>query len=307
MEGFYGLTGVSLALSPVPLRSYSKVVKSLDNSSNRKSLTILKKELEMVIKFLEGLSASYEDRESNIAKAMLSARRDSLTEEQISNYEKQLEGKQLIISRQQKCDNGYLDLSDGAYAIVTELHNKIDTIKFFYDKLHYQVESTSSGVSAFGEALYILRMQNRPTLNRKLKRFSSDSRILSETLLGKLESEVMILEPYLSESKVEMTDYQNLDILEEMEKSVRAMNAEYFNSLLMLELTEEDYYNISLELDKFGLCGFNIYNSEFFDEFLKTASLSNMSDLYIYPSSDLYNFVLDIREVVDSIKAVEGY
>ncbi|VYU44977.1 hypothetical protein [Clostridium paraputrificum] len=306
MGGFYGMTGVTLTLSPIAVASFKPLVKSLDTSTNRPILSCLKRDLEEMIKFLEGLPSVYKDPQANRAMAKL---RNNLykTEQEKLELEKYLEGQEKMLST--LVANGSTNLSElskEAYEIICKLHASLDKIKFFYNNVNYSAES--SGVSVFGEKLYILRPQSRAVLNNRLATVykNPNNQRLTHAQFETLKKDLSTLEEYLfdGERLVEFSDVN--DNVKKVEPLVTCMNEEYFNNLFGFNLTQDDYYKIGKELDAIGLIGFNVYGKELFDDFRKSVSFSGFSDLYIYKGTDLYNFTLDLRDVVDNYEFLGG-
>ena len=98
----------------------------------------------------------YKDPQANRAMAKL---RNNLykTEQEKLELEKYLEGQEKMLST--LVANGSTNLSElskEAYEIICKLHANLDKIKFFYNNVNYSAES--SGISVFGEKLYILKV-----------------------------------------------------------------------------------------------------------------------------------------------------
>jgi hypothetical protein len=307
---FFGLSAVTLSLSTVNPITFPKLVESLDTASDRVLLTVLKKDLEELIKFLEGLPAVYEVPELNRISAMLNHKRYS-SEEERQEMEKKLEGHAKVLSRVVG-GSSVNKLSDGAYKIIEILYSRLNMIKYFYNNIHYS--DSNSGVTVLNEKLYLLRESNiwrienafYKKFNELNKSYKGRNNKNRKEVVNKLREDYKILETYLTDQEVSYNIPKIKESVTQLEEVVKYMNIDYFNSLLEMELTEEQYFSITLELHECGLVGFSIYTEQLFEQFRQTASMSGSSDLFIYKETALYEFSKFIKKILETYNAIEG-
>lgn len=301
---FYGLSAVTLTMSPIGLGSYKELTSVLDSSTNKIIISVLRRDLEELLKFLESLPTVYEDPSCNRVATKLRLGKYK-SEQEKKQLEESLEGKPKILSTMIGSESGTLNkLSDGAYKIVQELLNNIDRIRFFHSNIYYGDDN--SGVTVLGEKLYILRAQSRTVLNYRLSKIYKSKTRLTTAQYNSLNRDLDILESYICENDNQINFSEIASTTKEVEYQVCSMDVNYFNNKLGLNLTEDDYYKITKELSEVGLFGFTTYNKELYEDFLKSCSFSSSSDLKIYPNQALYGLCKDLREIVSSYEFTEG-
>lgn len=307
LGGFYGFTAVTLGLSPVSIVSYSEMVKALDTATNRIQLIHFKKDLEELLKSLGEVSKGYSTSEGRRAHIMLS-RKHYKSDEEKANLEKFLEKESVTVSEVQVDKNGNnAKLSPLAKSVLEYLVSSafLDRINFFLNKLQYSGEE--SGVTVLGSKLHLLIQQPRGSLDSRIARIYKKRFTLRD--VNKLEEQVEILESYKKDIIPMETQDRLGQSIEKAKMACEKMNIDYFNSLFFSEevnYTIEDYYRVSKELYQIGIVGFTPFIKMCQQEFLSSCSRVGTSDLGIYPGSDLYSFVDDLREALDSYKAIGG-
>lgn len=299
---FYGLSGVNLLLSPLSITSYKSMVKALDTSTNRDILKILKLDLEEIKNFLNSIPSSYTNKEALRADIMLKTGRYK-DEDEKTSLEQFLSTQEKSISKQfNDSDGNLITLSDCSYSIISAVNNKKDKLNFYLSNLTYT--SDSEGIEkAFGESITTLRSRNRVSLNNIIHRAYSKG--ISTAQYDNLKKEVELLNSYLTEQKKEIHSIDLSSVISSIETLIRSMDCNYFNSILDKEFTYEDYYKSVFELYNVGLIGFSLYSSMFLTEFKNSVSLLSTSDLSIIKGTDLYDFTLDLNEVIDNFEILK--
>lgn len=302
---FYGLTGVNLVLSDINIQQFKELVKSLDTNTNRPILNLLKDDLEYLKKSLESLPFQYADREAIIASAKLKGGRYA-DEDEKEDLEIFLRSQRKVLSRHfVKSDNSMFQVSDCSFEILKALYNrkdKVDTLLKFIT-----VGEDNSGVMVFGQTLYRLKTRSRSYLNNLLyNRFGHYSN--SEDYLENFKDEVDTLNEYVSDTARTSVNQDSpvKPNLEFMKTLTSNMGVDYFNNLLGENFTFSDYFNSSKELVEVGVVGFNVFSKEFFRDFVSTVSFDSLGDLSIYPGTDLFDFILDLREILENYRKIYG-
>lgn len=306
LAGFYGLSAITLTLSPLSITSFTKLVNSLDTPTNRIILSYLKRDFEECIKTLESMDSVYESPDARRMSVMLRQGRYN-TEEEKLELEEKLSREKKILSPMFSKEGSLSKLSEGAYVIIKRLYNNLDKMKFFYNNLNYG-DKVDDGLTAFGERLYILRIQSEYGLINRLTKLYKVKH-LSKGMLDNLEHDVKVLSSYLVDKDSEDGD-TNWSSLEESFNSIKdliiRMNSNYFNEELGLDLSDEEYYKITMELSSIGLVGFSIYTESFMNDFLSKVSLSNTTNLRITQDKPLYSIVERLEEVVENYEILWG-
>lgn len=299
---FYGLSGVCLLLSPLSITSYKNMVKALDTATNRDILRVLKVDLEEIKNFLNSMPSSYKNKEALRADIMLKTGRYK-DEEEKKSLEDFLISQEKSISKQFNDSEGNLvTLSDCSYSIISSVNSKADRLEFYLSNLDYTGDS--EGIEkAFGESITTLRSRNRVSLNNIIYRAYGDG--VSPAQYDNFKKEIELLNSYLTEKKKEIRSTDLSSVVSSNEKLIMSMDVEYFNSILDGEFTYEDYYKALFELHEIGLVGFSVYSPMFLEEFKKSVSLLGASDLSILKGTDLYDFTLDLNEVIDNFEILK--
>lgn len=299
--GFFGLTGVSLCLSPVDLSSFKEMVAALDTPTNRSVLAVLHEELRHVKEFLESLPVVYSTPAARKAAAMLKRGRYSSGEEKLE-LEQILASDTPTLARTVGNSSGELiEMSEPAYKIIQALLDAKDNLEYFYSHTNYS--SDTSGVSVFGVKLYLLRSFSEGFLMSKLEKIY---KVKSSQKIDQLKKDVQLLRSYCVDSQPVHSDSPVLKIINQHRDLFTSLDCSYFNSLLGLDLTVEDYVAVSKELCNLGLIGFTIFTPRRFKDFCETISLAFTSDLSIVSGTPLYNLVGFLEEVLDNYACVKG-
>lgn len=303
--GFYGFTAVTLGLSRLNVVNFVSMLKALDTPTNRIQLVHLKKDFEELFKSLDSVSKGYSTGEGRRAYIKLS-RKLYKTEEEKASLEKVLENESFSVSDfQVDRDGNNVKLSPLAKAVLEYLvsPNFTNKIKQFNERLQYSSEE--SGITVFGSKLHLMLHQSRQSLDARVSRIFK-GRFTSRTLKT-LEEQVEILESYERDTPV-FEDNKIDAAMKKAEDAISSMDADYFNNLFFkdkeVNYSIYDYYDVSLELFALGIVGFTPFLSMCFQEFKSSCSLEDSTDLSIYRGTVLYDFTNDLREVVDSYKAV---
>lgn len=306
MNGIFGMTATMFMLSPYgELKSsvFKDFIKNLDNYTNRNTLVVFKKDLSELIKFLENLPFQYENREDKITYAKLLAKKYKDDNEK-ELLEKSLEGKSKVLSPSFGISGSNLSkVSNEAKIIINKLLVRLNNAKRFESLIN--VSSTrNSDESALGEKVYRLKTKNRSQLVRLFSDIYSQD--LDSKLFLTLQSDVKLLFSKLSDiderdSEINTKSANIKKWLNRGDSVANSLDINYLNGLIGVELSEDDYFNLSKELNSYGLVGFSIYTPEFNKEFRKTFSES-FADTKIYPNTDLYDFVLDLNKTLNSIQ-----
>ena len=315
---FYGLTGVNLVLSSVSFARFKSLVSAMDSSANRYSLSVLKKELSEILTFLEKFPVVYEDRELNKIQSKLRRAKKERDQDGLFDDERDSEIKEWeeilannedkkTISFMARGANGNVELSEGARRIIEKLSSRTNLINDYFKNLEYSTEE--SGITVFGRPLYLLRNRSRAYLNNWL--YDIYGTELNKGSVSSLKNDLNILLDRCKDGVSTQSRSKLLSRTDDVKDSVVCMNSEYFDRLLEFDepMSEEYYYNVSLELMNLGLFGFNIYSREFFEEFKSNTSFDNNSDLFIYSEAheSMHNLVQDLEESLESyVKVKEG-
>ena len=302
--GFYGLTGVNLLLSDINVIQFKELVKSLDTSTNRPILNSLKDDLEYLKDSLNSLPFQYESRDAIIASARLKGGRyeDDDEKEELENF---LKTQTKILSRHfVKKDKSTIRLTDCSFDVLRVLYERRDKIDTFLKFI--VIGEDNSGVSVLGQTLYRLKSRSRGYLNNVFYNKFGHYRN-SEDALELLKDDVETLEEYMNDSQ---TPIASKDLVKKhlkvMYDLTSAMNVDYFNTLVCNNYSFEDYYNSCKELVEIGVVGFNVFTKEFYKDFCSTVSLETSGDLSIYPDTDLYDFVLELKEILYNYEKIGG-
>lgn len=300
---FYGLTGITLTLSPVSVTSYKKLVSAMDTSANRAILSVLKRDLFELINFLDNFPIIYKDSKLEKISTYLKLNKYKNEEEKL-DWERQLEGADKIISKRfRSAKLGNVILSDTAHSVIQELINNKNRAVFFHNAIEYSNEN--SGVIVFGEKLYILRNRGRSYLDEKMKKLYSGSSLKFK--LPAIKKDLSVLENYIGEGTPTNVESNLSYESDNMKQLVSNLDEDYFNTKLDLDLTNEEYYNLSVELMDLGLFGFSVYSKEMYCDFEQSVSFAGGSDINIYQTEKpgLYGLILDLKEVVENFDCLE--
>ena len=305
---FFGFTGMTLLLSNVAVPDYNKMIITLDTPTNRDILNVFKRDLEKLIEVSNSFVESYVDPKCNRDNAVLTRKRDSLSEEEIRVLEESLDGKPKIISRQYKrvSDGNLAQMSDEAYAVVTYLKSSEvqKRLNFYNRKISYS--KGECGVQVFGEPLYTLRYRKLSYLLYKVcSIFEKDRR--SKTTLSEIKSlkiSVETLESFVRTKKVEEVDksgelIDHLDVFTCMDEYY--MNDKLSNEFFEMNLDSEGYKALRDELREIGIHGFTMNCNSFYKDFIRSVSLSGEADVFIYENTDCYKFVLKLRKMLNTL------
>lgn len=296
---FYGLSAVMLTLSPIPISAFKESVRALDTSVNRQNLHLLKYDLEKLMEFIDNLPTMYESIDARRAQAKLKSGRYS-SEEEKAELEEFLVNQPKTLSRVLNSeDNRSTKVSDLSYEILSTLLDRRSRIQFFYDNTSYS--KANSGVQVLGDKLYLLRNYRRSLLNNRIYKMYKG---ISSKDVDMLEKDVVLLESYLNDGERVASSNKVEKALAELGSIIDKIDVNFLNNLFDADASLEEYYDSCLELDSLGLFGFTPFIRECFNTFKTSVSVSASSDTDIYKGTDLYNFVLDLREVLDSYKSL---
>lgn len=291
---FYGLTGVNIVLSGMPAKLY---VRCLENFKNEPEiLALVAKQFEMIEEVVNSIPNEYSDPKDKRTFAKLRIlEKNNPNDPQIQEIKEYLEGRPRDIAPFVYVNGERCEINEISKSIILYLKNHISTVVRFKNFININ-KSMDKEVLFFNQPLYRLKNFSRARLSlltsSVLKTYNSRTG-LTDDFWNYVDRFVSGVSEYVSD---EQEQYENLsdDLLSDVSNFISKLDYSYFNQVLGLNATEEDYHKTSLELYNIGLIGFTPFIKEMYSEFNNSFKPNYVSDLHISKSTDLYKFIVDL-------------
>lgn len=302
-------SAMMIALSPLSPITFKKLVSCCDTPTNRIYLINFKKDAEMLKESLDKITKLYSTPEARRASVMISRGKYS-SEEEKKELEEILANSDLSVSEIQNVNGKNVKISTEARVLLSYLSTKEfrDSLDRIINSI--KISKEGSGVVVLGNRLHsLIHRSNENSILYNVSRMFNSKRF-KKSDLEILEREVNILTEYVKEdgpSEQSLNEYSELsELMLTLQDFIPT--PDYLNKNIFIDypLTIDRMYELSKELFNLGVVGFTPFSEQFFEEFRSSVSYATEVDLSIYPGTALFNVYQDLKEVLNSYKAIEG-
>lgn len=304
-QKFYGLTALNLLMVGMPIKLYVECIDNLKN--DKETLVLLREQFNSIGNFLDSIPSEYKDREAKRAfgklNRLLKTEPNSPEIAELTNF---LSKQEVYIAHFVDIGSGEnmrrVELSEVSIAILSYLKNKKEDLER-YKKFLIINSEIEKEVYFFNQPLYRLRNFSRARLLRLINTATKTYSVKgqpTEQFWDFVKKFTDFIFEHVSDEEDDKADNLSEPILSDIDSFISQLDYKYFNLMLGVDFTLEQYHQASLELYEIGLIGFTPFINEMYKEFQTSFSPSYNSDLHVSKSSDIYGFCLDLRRALDS-------